>query len=550
MSSQRCLTIVLALVMMPALSGLAFAAPARADAAWYGEYFNNTTLSGGPAMVRYDNAIDFDWGAGSPDPAVSADNFSVRWTRTVRLDWTGNYRFYSYSDDGMRVWVDNLLVIDDWRDKPASWVTADVYLATGEHLVKVEYYERAGQAVAKLVYQPEASTQWKAEYFPNIDLEGDPGMKERLDTLSVNWGTGSPGEWFNPNWFSARFTRDLSLAAGAYQFSARAEGGVRLWVDGYPVIDQWHETDKTTYTGLVTVGAGSHQVEVNYMETHGNASIKVTWQPYVAKFTGWKGEYYATADLSGVPILVRDDQVIDFNWSDGAPATGLPSDFFSVRWTRSLYLSPAGYYRFTITADDGVRLWVDDKSLLDEWHRADSQTYYVDVYLAAGTHAVKLEYYDHTGYSSIRMTWQHANTTQTQAIVDDADAGFVRGGDESGWTRLSYGYGGHAWQASNQAGWWARWTPVLPKYAVYEVFAYIPWVRNATEKAVYYIQHGGAITTVTVNQRANAGRWVSLGTYGFNANGTDFVHLDGVTEEAAGSHNIAFDAVKFVYRQP
>lgn len=550
MSIQKCLVTALVLAVILSPTGPASAAPARADAAWRGEYYNNTTLAGPAALVRDDSKIEFDWGTGSPGPGVNADNFSVRWTRTVRLDWTGNYRFYSNSDDGMRVWVDDLLIVDNWRDKPEGWVTADVYLATGEHRIKVEYYERAGMAVAKLVYQPEAATQWKAEYFPNVDLEGDPGLKERLDTLAVNWGSGSPGEWFNPDWFSARFTRDLSLTAGTYQFSARTEGGVRLWVDGYPVIDQWRETDKTTYTGLVTVAAGSHQVEVHYLETYGNASLKITWQPYIARFSGWKGEYYATADLSGAPGVVRDDPAIDFNWSDGAPATGLPSDFFSARWTRSLYLSPAGYYRFAITADDGVRLWVDSNLLLDEWHRADSQTYFADVYLAAGTHAVKLEYYDHTGFSSIRMTWQRANTTQTQSIVDDGDAGFVRGGDLAGWTRLYSGYGGRAWQASNQAGWWARWTPLLPSYGVYQVFVYIPWTRNATEKAIYYVKHNGEMTTVTINQRKNAGRWTSLGTFGFNANGTDFVHLDGVTEEAAGSRNIVFDAVKFVYRRP
>lgn len=58
-------------------------------------------LSGSPALVRQDGDIDFDWGNGAPGPGVPADNFSVRWTNTLRLD-KGNYRFTVETDDGMR----------------------------------------------------------------------------------------------------------------------------------------------------------------------------------------------------------------------------------------------------------------------------------------------------------------------------------------------------------------------------------------------------------------------------------------------------------------
>ncbi len=545
----RLLAILGALAVIAAPLVSVFAAPVRADDAWRGEYFNNTTLSGSPVLVRYDSVLRFEWGLHAPGAGVSADNFSARWTRTVNLEWTGNYRFYANSDDGLRVWVDDLLVIDQWLDRQDAWVTADVSLAAGEHRLKVEYYEHEGAAMAKLVYQPEATLPWKAEYFTNIELDGTPGMTDYLDTLTIDWGSGSPGKWFHHNWFSARFTRDVFMAAGVYQFNLTTEGGVRLWVDGGLVIDQWHETAKTTYSGTAAVKAGNHHVQVEYYESYRNASLSLLWQPAQPpppNITGWRGEYYTTPDLSGGAVLVRDDKAIDFAWGDGAPITGLPSDFFSARWTRSIALSPAGYYRFIVLADDGVRLWVGDRLAVDEWHPADSQTYLADVYLTAGTYALKVEYYDQNGPARISVTWQRANTTSTQALVDDTDAGFVRGGDEAGWSLIRSGYGKRFWQASNQAGWWARWTPALPKPGRYEVLAYIPWMRNPTEHAIYYIKHEGDVTTVTIDQRKNVGRWVSLGEYNFNANGTEFAHLDGVTEEAAGSRSIGFDAVKFL----
>lgn len=547
---KKCLAVLLTLMIL-APAGPALAAPAPADEAWRGEYFNNTDLSGKPVLVRYDSALRFEWSTHSPGPGVNADNFSVRWTRTIQLDWTGNYRFYADSDDGIRVWVDDLLIIDEWHDRQEAWITADVALAAGPHRLKVEYYEHEGAATAKLVYQPEEVTPWKAEYYTNIELDGAPGKTDYLETLSINWGRGSPGQWFDSNWFSARFTRDVFLAAGTYQFSLTTEGGVRLWVDGTLVIDQWHETSKTTYTATATVGAGNRPIKVHYYESYGNASVRLTWQPAQPPpppITGWRGEYYARPDLKGAAFMVRDDKTLDFTWGEGAPTTGLPSDFFSARWTRRLALSPAGYYRFTVVADDGVRLWIDDRLVLDEWHRAESPTYYADLYLAAGTHTAQVEYYEHTGLARIGVTWQRANTTETQALVDDTDAGFVRGGDESGWTLVRTGYGGRSWQAANRAGWWARWTPLLAKPGQYQVFAYIPRVRNATQKALYYVKHEGDITTITVDQTKMGGQWVSLGTFMFSANGTEFVHLDGVTEEAAGSRLIGFDAVKFVAR--
>jgi hypothetical protein len=120
--------------------------PARA---YTGEYFANRDLSGSPALVRQDRDIDFDWDNGSPGPGVPADNFSVRWTNTLRLD-KGNYRFTVETDDGVRLFINDRLVIDKWRVQARTKYTYETSLDGGEHRIRMEYFDEWGAAFARL----------------------------------------------------------------------------------------------------------------------------------------------------------------------------------------------------------------------------------------------------------------------------------------------------------------------------------------------------------------------------------------------------------------
>ncbi|WP_297641201.1 PA14 domain-containing protein [Caldilinea sp.] len=102
--------------------------------------------------MREDPRIDFNWGFGSPAPGViGADNFSVRWTNTVNFA-PGVYRFRATVDDGVRVFVNERLVIDSWRVQAATTVeSADVALS-GPASVRVEYFEDAGEARIALTW--------------------------------------------------------------------------------------------------------------------------------------------------------------------------------------------------------------------------------------------------------------------------------------------------------------------------------------------------------------------------------------------------------------
>ncbi len=114
------------------------------------EYFNNSNLSGTPALVRTDKRIDFDWGEGSPAPEVNPDNFSVRWTGEFTAPAAGSYQFGLDVDDGVRLFIDGKLIMDAWADHVGR-TDASIEFAAGQRCeIKVEYHETAGQAKAHL----------------------------------------------------------------------------------------------------------------------------------------------------------------------------------------------------------------------------------------------------------------------------------------------------------------------------------------------------------------------------------------------------------------
>ncbi len=151
---------MLALGLILATILLLFATPsaifAGADS-WTASYWNNRELKDYPVLVRQESAIDHDWKGLSPDPLVNVDNFSARWTRTHHFA-AGTYRFKATMDDGMRVWVDGMLIIDDWQDGQVRTIDADVQLSNGPHKLTVEYYEFGGKAVAGFTWDTVTST--------------------------------------------------------------------------------------------------------------------------------------------------------------------------------------------------------------------------------------------------------------------------------------------------------------------------------------------------------------------------------------------------------
>lgn len=129
----------------------------------------------------------------------------------------------------------------------------------------------------------------------------------------------------------------------------------------------------------------------------------------------FKGEFYNNKDLSGEPVFTRDDTKIDFDWGGDAPDSRLPSDNFSIRWTGKIGPLPrTAVYKFGVSSDDGARLWIDGKPVVDQWKPQDSVTNLVSVKLEEGkTYDVKLEYFEQTGGANVHLLWSGSEPPRT-----------------------------------------------------------------------------------------------------------------------------------------
>ncbi len=277
------LTVALALAL-PVLAWGPAVEVARADTGrdWTGEYFTNVFLGGNPYLVRLDAAISFDWGSGSPAPGlIPTDNFSVRWTGPQQFAG-GTYTFYATADDGIRVFVNDQVVINAWFDQIQTTHTGSITLRPGTYWVRVEYYERGDQASAFVDWRPAASQTasggWAAEYYNNTNLQA-PQAGGRLErSIDYNWGGGSPIPGVvNPDNFSARWWGFPELEGGRYRFVAGADDGVRVSVDGQRVIDAWTASSYREYAGVVDLAPGTHTIVVEYFEVGDQARINVYW---------------------------------------------------------------------------------------------------------------------------------------------------------------------------------------------------------------------------------------------------------------------------------
>ncbi|MHC4324369.1 MAG: PA14 domain-containing protein [Planctomycetota bacterium] len=118
-----------------------------------GEYYERDTANPWQVLLmkRLDPMVDFNWGDNSPDPSVPVDNFMIRWTGEVEVPVSATYTFHTQTDDGIRLWVNNEQLIDNWTDHGSTHDSGDIALAVGQRYeITLEFYENGGGAQCQL----------------------------------------------------------------------------------------------------------------------------------------------------------------------------------------------------------------------------------------------------------------------------------------------------------------------------------------------------------------------------------------------------------------
>jgi len=121
--------------------------------------------------------------------------------------------------------------------------------------------------------------------------------------------------------------------------------------------------------------------------------------------TGMKGEYFDNMDLSRKPVLTRIDSMVDFSFGIHSPAPGIPEDQFSIRWTGKI-IPPKTIHHIGTSCDDGSRLYLDGKLLIDDWTEHGEKPIRAEAELKPGKeYKVKLEYFENALGACARLTW-------------------------------------------------------------------------------------------------------------------------------------------------
>jgi len=141
---------------------------------------------------------------------------------------------------------------------------------------------------------------------------------------------------------------------------------------------------------------------------------------------GLKGEYFSDEDLRGTPALTRTDKHVHFDWGEGSFAPNQPVDHFSVRWTGYFVPKKTGDYKFFTSADDGVRLYLGDDTVIDDWQRHSQTADSFITHLEAGrAYRLRLEYFEAVGSAIVGFGVTQAEASigrETKALAAKADA--------------------------------------------------------------------------------------------------------------------------------
>jgi glucose/arabinose dehydrogenase len=147
-------------------------------------YFNNPDFTG-TTVTRIDPTVDFTWGAGSPDPAIAADTFSVRWSGQVEALFTETYTFYTQSDDGVRLWVNGQRLVNNWTNHRITENSGAIALTAGQRYeIQIDFYENAGSATARLLW---SSASTPKAVIPAARLF----VRSTTNTIRINFQTAT-----------------------------------------------------------------------------------------------------------------------------------------------------------------------------------------------------------------------------------------------------------------------------------------------------------------------------------------------------------------------
>lgn len=428
-------------------------APMQLTGGLLGEYFNGQYFDRFVGS-RVDPEVNYTWGTYKPlqDPTMDND-FTARWRGTIHTGAAPSVRFRVTHDDGTRIILDGVNVLERWSG-PGTDDTASVGVAANADVpIEVDLRDSGGAAQLILQWDPTGGTNFvtvpmdvlKPPAPPAPTAVGGPGLRgeyfngKNFDTpvgtrddaaVSFNWGTAAPMTGVNADGFSVRWTGTLTTgASSSLRLQLSSDDGQRLVFGGQTVFDNFDDTSHTNTSGPIAVQPNTaYPIEVQLRENIGSSSIDLRWDPtggvtyttipttslnrYASPATpnqgagGLLGTYYNGTNFD-TAVAQRVDAPLDLDFGSGAPipVPSMAADNFSVRWSGTIKSTSSSALRFRLTHDDGARLKFNGSTVLDKWNTyATDDTTQISVQPNT-TYPIEVELRDTGGPAAIRLQW-------------------------------------------------------------------------------------------------------------------------------------------------
>ncbi|PKO16677.1 MAG: hypothetical protein CVU39_07585 [Chloroflexi bacterium HGW-Chloroflexi-10] len=379
------------------------------------EYFNGEEFGENPEKVEIQREVSFEFQFFDSPITYRNDPFSVKWSTRFIPQTDGPITFYVQTNDAVRLWVDDQLLVDDWTSHTLDWKQGTINLTAGiAYDIRIEYYSPMEEnSYIQIDWESEDFEReiLSTENFSYIDFDGTNTNVDKqiaamdgVDEIQVSVNLKN------------RYDRYIPNQPMEVQISGTGNS-----INGVPVTQEdWVQiTDSTTDTSS-TFMVTSTDSGIKKVLFRTNGYILPVEQQFAFEDSqnyGLTAFYFANKTLTPPALVLQSEYEISHDWGLESPIEGMSADNFSVRWVgkiRAPQLTEPEEFTFYSLSDDGVRLWIDGNLIIDSWINQTpiwySGTYVLD---PEQTYDFVLEYYEQAGEATIQLEWGSASTARS-----------------------------------------------------------------------------------------------------------------------------------------
>ena len=425
------------------------------------------------------------------DVSSRDDGFGIQFSSFIEVPASGEYTFYTTSDDGSKLYINGKAIVNNDGMHGAQEKSGKVYLSKGAHAIRVDYFESSGGEVLEVRY---AGPGISKQLIPNQALKptdiitDEPPLNSAPDQSGYTQGLSYAyyeGTWYDVPDFSALApvktgqvpNFDLSPAikndffgfvfegkiniskSGEYTFYAASDDGNHLYINNKKVVDNGGMHSRKEASGKIYLDAGMHDIKATYFESRGSEVLEVRYSgPGVSKqlipnnvlmtkigdidqevdkeieadeepSELSKGLTYAYYEGTwyDVPDFSALKPIKTGTVTNFDLSPAIKKDFFGFVFEGKINIEKSGEYTFYAASDDGNHLYINNKKVVNNGGMHSRKEASGKIYLDAGLHDIKATYFESRGDEVLEVRYSGPGVSK-QLIPDH----ILYNGDDNG----------------------------------------------------------------------------------------------------------------------